>query len=90
MFYDGSGSGNCWVDNEQHSPNIPEDNHTFAACPFTGANAFDAQLDSLVIGWVADPPGAHWVRHEHAAKPGYNPLELWTQSFDPGSAVGGP
>ncbi|MEA2469770.1 MAG: hypothetical protein QOE38_769, partial [Thermoleophilaceae bacterium] len=24
------------------------------------------------------------------AKPGYNPLEVWTSSFDPGSAVGGP
>jgi hypothetical protein len=43
-----------------------------------------------VIGWVADPPGSHWVRHDHAAKPGYNPLEVWTSSFDPGSAVGGP
>ncbi|MDX6667839.1 MAG: hypothetical protein QOK04_1219, partial [Solirubrobacteraceae bacterium] len=21
---------------------------------------------------------------------GYNPLEVWTSSFDPGSAVGGP
>jgi hypothetical protein len=89
-FYDGSGSGNCWVDNDEHSPNIPEDNHTFATCPFTGQNAFDQQLDALVIGWVADPPGAHWVRHEHAAKPGYVPLEEWTSSFDPGSAVGGP
>jgi hypothetical protein len=90
LFYDGSGSGNCWADNEQGSPNIPEDNHTYATCPFTGANAFDQQLDSLVIGWVADPPGAHWVRHEHVAKPGYVPLEEWSSSFDPGSAVGGP
>jgi Periplasmic copper-binding protein (NosD) len=89
-FYDGSGSDNCWIDNDEHSPSIPEDKHTFANCPFTGQNAFDQQLDSLVIGWVADPPGAHWVRHDHAAKPGYNPLENWTPSFDPGSAVGGP
>jgi hypothetical protein len=89
-FYDGSGSANCWTDNDEHSPSIPEDKHTFAACPFTGQNAFDQQLDSMVIGWVADPPGAHWVRHDHAAKPGYNPLENWTPSFDPGSAVGGP
>ncbi|MEA2468737.1 MAG: hypothetical protein QOJ57_2863, partial [Thermoleophilaceae bacterium] len=90
LFYDGSGSGNCWGDNELHSPNIPEDNHTIAACPFTGANAFDPDLDSLAIQWVGDPTGAHWVRHEHVAKPGYNPLEEWNSSFDPGSAVGGP
>ena len=91
MFYDGSGSDNCHGDNEQHSPNIPEDNHTFASpCPFTGQNAFDSSLDGQAIGWLADPPGAHWVRHDHAARPGFNPLELWDESFDPGSAVGGP
>lgn len=90
LFYDGSGSGNCFGDNEQNSPNIPEDNHTIVACPFTGANAFDQELDNMTIGWVADPAGAHWVRHDHAAKPGYNPLEVWDKSFDPGSAVGGP
>jgi hypothetical protein len=90
MFYDGSGSGNCFSGNVQHSPNIPADNSTYAACPFTGANAFNQDLDTQTISWVGDPAGAHWVRHDHAAKPGYNPLELWTSSFDPGSAVGGP
>jgi hypothetical protein len=90
LFYDGSGSDNCWVDNEQHSPNIPADNHTFAPCPFSGANAFDSSQDDQAIGWLFDPPGSHWVRNDHAAKPGYNPLENWTKSFDPGSAVGGP
>jgi hypothetical protein len=30
------------------------------------------------------------VRHDHVAKAGYNPLEIWDKSFDPGSAVGGP
>ena len=44
----------------------------------------------MTTQWVADPAGSHWVRHEHAAKPGYKPLELWKPSFDPGSAVGGP
>jgi hypothetical protein len=90
MFYDGSGSGNCFSGNVQHSPNIPADNSTYAACPFTGANAFSQDLDNQTIAWVGDPAGAHWVRHDHAAKPGYNPLELWTSSFNPGSAVGGP
>jgi hypothetical protein len=91
LFYDGSGSDNCWaVDNDQHSPNIPSDNHTFATCPFTGANAYDSSQDDQAIGWLFDPPGAHWVRHDHTPKPGYNPLENWTKAFDPGSAVGGP
>ena len=90
LFYDGAGSGNCWADNDLHSPNIPADNHTFETCPFTGQNKFDQSLDSMAIEWVAEPAGENWVRHEHAAKPGYNPLEEWTPSFDPGSAVGGP
>jgi hypothetical protein len=90
LFYDGSGSGNCFTDNQLTSSNIPADNSTFAACPFTGANAFDQNLDSMAIQWVGDPVGSHWVRHDHTAKPGYNPLEVWTPSFDPGSAVGGP
>jgi hypothetical protein len=89
LFYDGSGSGNCFTDNAQTSPNIPSDNSTFAACPFTGANAFNKDLDDMTIQWVIDAP-AHWVRHDHAARPGYNPLVLWDKSFDPGSAVGGP
>jgi hypothetical protein len=91
MFYDGSGSGNCFDGNEQHSPNIPDDNSTFASpCPFTGANAFNQDLDNMTIAWVADPTGSHWVRHDHVAQAGYNPLELWDASFDPGGAVGGP
>jgi hypothetical protein len=90
MFYDGSGSGNCFSGNAQNSPNIPADNSTFATCPFTGQNAFNQDLDNQTISWVGDPAGAHWVRHDHAAKAGYNALELWTSSFDPGSAVGGP
>jgi hypothetical protein len=90
QFYDGSGSGNCFTDNEEHSPNIPADNATFAPCPHTGANAYNSALDDMAIKWVTDPTGSHWVRHPHAAKPGYNPLEIWTKSFDPGSAVGGP
>jgi hypothetical protein len=90
MFYDGSGSGNCFTDNDQHSPNLPSDNSTFAACPNAGANAFNSDLDNMAIQWVTDPTGSHWVRHDHAARPGYNPLELWNSSFNPGSAVGGP
>jgi hypothetical protein len=90
LFYDGSGSGNCFANNAQNSPNIPADNSTFAPCPHTGANAFNQELDNMTIQWVAEPAGAHWVRHPHAPKSGYKPLELWKKSFDPGSAVGGP
>jgi hypothetical protein len=90
MFYDGSGSGNCFSGNAVTSPNIPADNSTFSPCPHTGANAFSQDLDNMTIAWVGDPPGSHWVRHDHLAKPDYNPLEVWTSSFNPGSAVGGP
>ena len=90
MFYDGAGSGNCFGANALTSPNIPADNSTFAACPGPDPNAYNADLDKMAADWVVDPVGAHWVRHDHAPKPGYNPLELWTPAFDPGSAVGGP
>jgi hypothetical protein len=90
LFYDGSGSGNCFEGNALTSPNIPEDNSTFAPCPGPNPNAYNADLDKMAADWVVDPVGTHWVRHDHAAKPGYNPLELWTKDFDPGSAVGGP
>jgi hypothetical protein len=90
LFYDGSGSGNCFANNAQNSPNIPADNSTFAPCPHSGPNAFNQELDNMTIAWVADPAGAHWVRHDHASKSGYKPLELWKKGFDPGSAVGGP
>lgn len=90
MFYDGAGSGNCFEGNATTTTNIPADNSTFAACPGPNPNAYNQDLDKQTAQWVTDPVGSHWVRHGHAAKPGYNPLELWTKSFDPGSAVGGP
>ncbi len=90
LFYDGAGSGNCFSGNALTSPNIPADNSTFAACPGPNPNAYNQDIDNMAANWVVDPVGTHWVRHEHVAKPGYNPLELWASAFDPGSAVGGP
>jgi hypothetical protein len=88
MFYDGGGSDNCFADNVLHSPNIPSDGENpFAVCPFTGENTHRSDVLNLAAEWVLDPVGSHWIRHDHAPKPGYNPLELWTKDYDPGSAV---
>ena len=55
----------------------PADGSTFAPCPFTGANAFNAAAQNEAINWsVGDPTHeAFWIRHPHAAKAGLTPLE---------------
>jgi len=81
MFYDGSGSGNCFAGNTGATTNVPADNSTFAACPFTGANTFNGSAQLEAINWtVADPTHeAFWIRNPHAPKPGYTPLERYTE-----------
>jgi plastocyanin len=44
-------------------------------------------MRDLTVKWATDDPEANWIRNPHAPKPGYNPLEHWSASFDPGSAV---
>ncbi len=77
LFYDGSGSDNCFGPNVGVTTTTPADGSTFAPCPFTGVNAFNAAAQSEAINWsVGDPTHeAFWIRHPHAAKPGLTPLE---------------
>ena len=60
LFYDGNGTGNCFSDNTGAQVTFPADGSTFAACPFTGANAFnaDAQQPGRRLGARRRPRGA--------------------------------
>ena len=88
--YDGSGRLNCFAGNDLRSPTVPADGNTLApTCPGPDPNHADQSVLNEGVTWIAD--GTHekyWVKNPHAPKPGYNPLEHWTRSFDPGSAAG--
>ncbi|MBA2751637.1 MAG: hypothetical protein H0U41_05295 [Actinobacteria bacterium] len=85
MVYDGSGTGNCFQDNVVLSPNLPEDNSTFAPCPGPAQNTFNQaaliEAISFASGSPDDPASfeAKWIKHPHAAKAGFKPLEHWTK-----------
>jgi hypothetical protein len=63
LFYDGSGTDNCFGPNVGVQNTTPANGSTFAACPFTGTNAFDAAAQSEAINWsVGDPTHeAFWI-----------------------------
>jgi plastocyanin len=87
LFYDGNGSGNCFSDNEGVQKTFPEDGSTFAACPFNGANAFNADVQSQAVNWaVAADHESDWIRGPHVAKPGITPLEHYTKAARAGAA----
>lgn len=81
MFYDGSGTQNCFSGNTLRSPNLPVDNSTFAPCPGPAANTRNSAAQTEAIGWIAavnakDPNSFEklWIRHPHTAKKGFTPL----------------
>jgi hypothetical protein len=77
LFYDGNGTDNCVGPNTNVSSTFPEDGSTMPPCPFTGANAFSSDAQSAAVNWtVGDSTHeANYVRHDHAPKPGFTPLE---------------
>jgi hypothetical protein len=86
MFYDGSGTGNCFADNTTRSPNVPTDNSTFAPCPGPANNAFSSTTQQEGISWIAgvdkaDPNSFEkfWIRHPHAARKGVTPLVRYSR-----------
>lgn len=84
LFYDGNGSDNCFGPNVGVQVTVPADGSTFAPCPFKGANAFnqDAQLEA--VNWALDADHEkHWIKHPHAPKPGYVPLERYDSYTGP-------
>lgn len=81
LFYDGDGSDNCFSGNTGVATMLPADGSTFAACPFSGANAFNSDSQQTAFNWALNSNHeAAWQRHPHVAKKGYTPLEQWTPS----------
>jgi plastocyanin len=89
IAYDGSGRFNCFAANDMHSPTIPADGNTLAACPGPDPNHGDPSVLQEGANWLTDDTHEkYWIRNPHAPKAGYNPLEHWTKSFDGGSNAG--
>jgi hypothetical protein len=81
LFYDGDGSNNCFGPNVGVTTTQPADGSTFKPCPFTGPNVFNKASQDTAFGWAVNPDHeAAWIRHPHATKAGFTPLEIWTKS----------
>jgi hypothetical protein len=86
MFYEGSGTTNCFSGNVTRSPNVPADNSTFAACPGPASNTPSSAALQEGLGWITgvnkeDPSTFEkfWLRHPHSAQKGIEPLERFTR-----------
>ena len=80
IFYDGSGFDNCVGANTGVQLTTPADGSTFAACPFTGANAFSSTAQNEAIGWTSNTQAA-WIKNPQAAVPNVTPFEVWTSAI---------
>lgn len=78
LAYDGNGAGNCFGDNAGVSVTIPADGATLAPCPHSGPNAFSPAAQGQMLALAGDAGTAQMIRHPHAPKEGYEPLELYT------------
>jgi hypothetical protein len=77
LAYDGNGTGNCIANNTGLQATLPADGSTFATCPFGGANAFSQDVQNQLLAFTGAGGLNGWVRHRHAARPGFEPLELY-------------
>ena len=80
MFYDGSGSGNCFEGNTLRSPTTPADGSTFSACGTP--NSFNEGSRNEAVNWTLDESHeANWVKQPHKPIEGITPLEHWNTSY---------
>jgi hypothetical protein len=77
LAYDGNGSGNCFGGNSGVAVTIPADGSTLSPCPFEGANPFNPAAQSEMVALTGEAAVAGWIRHPHAPKPGFEPLEVY-------------
>ena len=80
LAYNGNGSGNCFGGNIGVSVTIPADGSTLTPCDPAGTNALNpgALNEMLALAGEASVAAVE-LRHPHAPKPGYTPLELYTK-----------
>jgi hypothetical protein len=77
LTYDGNGSDNCFAGNTGVQTTVPADGSTMPqSCPFSGANAFSADVQNELISWALDETHEKfWVTHPHPPQTGLVPLE---------------
>jgi hypothetical protein len=76
ITYDGNGTNNCISGNTGVAVTVPANASTFAACPFSGANAFAGDVQGELIQWAVDTTHeAFLVKTPHAPQAGITPLE---------------
>jgi hypothetical protein len=76
IVYDGSGSDNCFAGNTGLQNTIPAA-AALPGCPFSGKNAFVQADRDQMISFTGTSAIPNWIRHPHAPKPGFSPLEVF-------------
>jgi hypothetical protein len=77
IIYDGSGTGNCFGPNTLMSPTLPDPSSMLPSCPFSGENAHNDADRQTMVGWTGEGALSGWIKHPHAPKTGYKPLEVF-------------
>src|SRR5262249_13375868 len=72
--YDGNGTNNCFSMTGVTSV-FPADGSTYAGCG--GTNAFSKSVQDQMTTWIGAGALSGWKKHDHPAKPGYTPLEVF-------------
>jgi plastocyanin len=77
LFYDGSGTGNCFENNTGAINNTPQSNSTFVPCttPATPTTVDDAVLPEGIKWAGATDHEQYWIKHPHQTIAGFTPLE---------------
>jgi plastocyanin len=74
LAYDGSGSDNCFS-LAGVGVTMPADRSTFARC--SGPNGLNPAARQTMVSWTGTGAVANWIKHPHAKKRGYKPLEIF-------------
>ena len=74
LAYDGSGSGNCFS-LDGVGVTVPAD-RSFGWCA-AGANGLSSDAREEMTSWIGTNAIPNWIRHPHAKKRGYKPLEVY-------------
>ena len=74
IAYDGSGSDNCFT-LAASDTTFPTDRSTIASC--SGLNGMSQAARDQMLAWTGLGALGGWVKHDHPAKAGYTPLEVF-------------
>jgi hypothetical protein len=80
ILYDGNGAGNCVSGNTGLQVTVPADQSTFAACPFSAANTYNADAFNEMVAPAGDSTHEQfWIKHPHQPIAGITPLEHYSK-----------